>query len=171
MALLSTGPVMFALLVAWVVLAPPDTSLARPVAPLIAAVDAYLAPFTAVGERPVLRVEWIDLTADGRDDALVTVESASWCGSGGCTLLVAEAMAGEDADEFGPFRVAAEVAYTNGEVAVLHASSHGWRDLVVRRGAGWAVLQFDGETYPSSPAAGLALTGGLPECDLLFAGR
>ncbi len=150
--------------------ASPDTT-ARPLAMLTASVQTYLAPFTEEGEEPTLAVEWIDLTGDGIEDALVTVESPSWCGSGGCTLLVLEAMSGEHAEEFGPFRVAAEIAYTNGEVTVLRESSHGWRDLVVSNDGEWAVLQFDGETYPTSPADALAMSGSLPEGDLLFAGR
>lgn len=159
-----------ALLATALLVASPDTT-DRPLATLTASVQTYLAPFTEEGETPMLTVAWIDLTGDGLEDALVTVESPSWCGSGGCTLLVLEAMADEHADEFGPFRVAAEIAYTNGEVTVLHDSSHGWRDIVVPNNGDWAVLQFDGETYPNSPADALALTGSLPEGDLLFAGR
>lgn len=39
-------------------------------------------------ERPMFRHALVDLNGDGRDDAIVLLSGRSWCGSGGCNMLV-----------------------------------------------------------------------------------
>jgi hypothetical protein len=131
---------------------------------------AYLAPFTSAGDTTTLRLGWADLNDDGLDDALVMVEGAAWCGSGGCTLLVLEAIPEEDREALGPYRIAAEISLISGPVAVSARTDHGWRDLVLHPGTDHAVvLRFDGETYPFSPIEGLPVASGIPEMTRLFA--
>lgn len=141
---------------------PPTEALDR-------AVLRYTLPFTAAPDATTWKTRWTDLNGDGVLDALVYIAGPDWCGSGGCTLLVFEAVTGPDADELGAFRPAAEVSLVAGPVLVADAGPDGWRDLVVNAEAGDPrVLRFDGETYPGSPSAGVAVTDPPPGV-LLFA--
>lgn len=125
---------------------------------LFQAVHAYVGPVGAPAEDVQMRTEWADVSGDGVADALVYLESATWCGSGGCTLLVFETITDEEeVAELGAFRPAAEISLMNGPVQVVEGAD-GWADLVVTTGDGTLVsLRFDGETYPSSPGAGVAV--------------
>lgn len=163
------SPVL-ALLVA---LAPADSTATPPdsaVALLVQAVHAYVEPFGAPSDDLQLRMDWADLNGDGVDDALVYLDSPSWCGSGGCTVLVFEAITGEmDIAELGAFRPAAEISLMHGPVTVATTSHEGWADLIVEQETGQRVaLRFDGETYPMSPAEGVAV-GPTVAGDVLFA--
>lgn len=139
----------------------PATPSDSVVAQLVQAVHAYVAPFDAPADDVQMRTEWADLTGDGVEDALVYLDSPSWCGSGGCTVLVFEAITGEaDIAELGAFRPAAEISLMHGPVTVAETSTEGWADLIVTQADGQRVaLRFDGETYPMSPAEGVAVSG------------
>lgn len=148
-------------------LAPTDTTAAQepPAAALLLnAVQAYVEPLDEADENVRIRIEWADLTGDGVDDALVYLDAPSWCGSGGCTVLVFEAITGEEAvAELGAFRPAAEISLMNGPVVVSDTRHEGWAELVVTQEDGARVaLQFDGETYPASPADGVAADSSTP---------
>lgn len=132
----------------------PDSAMAQ----LLQAVYTYTAPFGAAAEDLQIRTEWVDVSGDGVEDALVYLNSPSWCGSGGCTVLVFEAITDSvDVAELGAFRPAAEISMMNGPVVVSETGHDGWKDLIVEKGDGsHAALRFDGETYPMSPAEGLA---------------
>ena len=132
----------------------PDSAKAQ----LLRAVHAYTAPFGAPSEDLQVRTEWADVSGDGVEDALVYLNSPSWCGSGGCTMLVFEAITDSvEMAELGAFRPAAEISMMNGPVTIVDSPNGVWKDLVVEREDGSRVaLQFDGETYPMSPAEGLA---------------
>jgi hypothetical protein len=133
------------------------------------AVRGYVLPFTTDPDATGWDAQWAELNGDGVLDALVYVSGPDWCGSGGCTLLVFEAVPGPDAEELGAFRPAAEISLVTGPVLVSAGGPDGWRDLVVTDAAGaLRVLRFDGESYPASPDAGIAVTA-LPEGDLVFA--
>lgn len=122
---------------------------------LDAAVEAYAAPIDPAFATATTTTEWVDVNGDSRPDALVYLEGTAWCGSGGCTLLVMEAIAPEDVAELGWFRPAAEISLVHAPVLVTEATNEGWSDLVVETGAGERYrLSFDGETYPLSPADG-----------------
>lgn len=133
------------------------------------AVQRYVFPYTTAPDDTSWKTRWTDLNDDALLDALVYVSGPDWCGSGGCTLLVFEAVTGPDADELGAYRPAAEISLVTGPVLVAGPGPDGWRDLVVADDAGaHRILRFDGETYPGSPGAGVAVSD-LPEGDLLFA--
>ena len=154
---------MFAALLSLVLfLAPPDSSAtdtsARQIQ-LMQAVEVYVAPVGSPSEDVRLRTEWADLNGDGAQDALVYIESESWCGSGGCTVVVFEAItdSGEIA-ELGAFRPAAEISLMHGPVVVAETQTEGWADLIVQGETGGTMrLVFDGETYPMSPSDGVAV--------------
>lgn len=126
---------------------------------LMQAVEAYVAPVGAPSEDVRLRTEWADLNGDGAQEALVYIESESWCGSGGCTVLVFEAITDSvEVAEFGAFRPAAEISLMHGPVVVAETQTEGWADLIVQSEDGRTMrLAFTGETYPMSPSDGVAL--------------
>ncbi len=137
-----------------------DTSWADASVPeaLRRAVSEYAEPFTTEDAPVAWQVRWADLNDDAYPDALVYVSGPDWCGSGGCTLLVFEAIIGEDVVALGSYRPAAEISQIHGAVVVGEARSNGWRDLVVEDADGaLRALRFDGEAYPLSPADGAPL--------------
>lgn len=122
---------------------------------LAEAVERYAGPLDPEWDGAGWRAGWTDVNGDGRIDALVYLDGPAWCGSGGCTVLVMEAIPEEDAEELGRFAPAAEISLMHGPVTVAPTTSHGWHDLVVEdEGGRWRRLRFDGETYPFSPGDG-----------------
>lgn len=137
---------------------------------LLAAVRSYARPFDADWDSTATHIAWVDLNGDGREDALVSLTDNDWCGSGGCTILVFEAMDEADAEEFGAYRPAAEISRMHGPVHVALAARGAWSDLIVEDATGvMRRLSFDGETYPLSPTAGSVLRGAMPPGVTLFA--
>lgn len=137
---------------------------------LAEAVERYAGPLDPEWDGAGWRVGWTDLNGDGLLDALVYLDGPAWCGSGGCTVLVMEAIGEEDAEELGAFRPAAEISLMHGPVTVAPTAVDGWHDLVVEDGQGvWRRLRFDGETYPFSPGDGDVVAGAPTGGTVLFA--
>jgi hypothetical protein len=88
-----------------------------------------------------------DLNSDGRAKALVLFTGQDWCSPQGCTLVVFEP------SDVG-FRPVSQIVGVKPPVAVGPGSNAGWRDLIVKTGAGKVVrLQFTGGGYPTNAAA------------------
>ncbi len=134
---------------------------------LARAISSYVEPLGLRWDAGASRTAWVDLNRDGLDDAVVYLESADWCGSGGCTVLVFEQMDPLDAEEFGRFRPAAEISMVSGPVMIVRSRGY-WSDLIVRSRQGPRRLRFDGETYPMSPEAGTGVRGRMPRGTVLF---
>ena len=133
------------------------------------AVARYAEPFDDGWDATTMRVAWTDLDDDGQEDALVYLDGAAWCGSGGCTLLVFAAVDSTDAEELGAYAPVAEISLINGPVTVLPERSAGWHDLVVEGDTGeWRRLAFDGETYPFSPSDGAPVSAPAGSGTVLF---
>lgn len=102
-----------------------------------------------------------DLNGDGRDEALVSLQSGLFCGSGGCALYI-YTPAGRS------WREVAELTIVNAPVRLLNARSRGWRDLAVSvRGGGVdrpgeVRIAFDGRTYASNPSLAPRLRRRMP---------
>ena len=102
-----------------------------------------------------------DLNGDGRDEALVSLQSGLFCGSGGCALYIYT-------PEGASWRQVAELTIVNAPVHLLNTRSRGWRDLAVHvRGGGFetpheARIRFDGRTYASNPSMAPRLRRGTP---------
>jgi hypothetical protein len=94
---------------------------------------------------------FVDLDGDKKDEVVVYLIGACWCGSGGCTTLVL-------APEASTYRLVSEISITRPPIRVLKRVSRGWRSLGVWvQGGGIqpgyeAVLRFDGSTYPRNPS-------------------
>lgn len=120
-------------------------------------VTNYVAPLDPTPEAHRWQIAWADVNNDGLEDAIVLAGDPDWCGSGGCALLVLEAIAEFDQGELGPYVVAAEIDMVNGPIRLSAERNVGWYDLLVQSEEGETRrLQFDGETYPFSPADGIA---------------
>ena len=102
-----------------------------------------------------------DLNGDGRDEALVSLRSGLFCGSGGCALYI-YTPAGAS------WREVAELTIVNAPVRLLDTRSRGWRDFGVHvRGGGMdlpheARMRFDGQTYASNPSMAPRIRGRVP---------
>ncbi|HYI63416.1 MAG TPA: hypothetical protein VEW71_00875 [Allosphingosinicella sp.] len=102
-----------------------------------------------------------DLNGDGRDEALVSLYSGLFCGSGGCALYI-YTPAGRS------WREVAELTIVNAPVRLLNTRSRGWRDLAVNvRGGGMEIpyearIRFDGTTYASNPSMAPRARRGAP---------
>ncbi|HVQ09485.1 MAG TPA: hypothetical protein VMS43_13725 [Allosphingosinicella sp.] len=98
-----------------------------------------------------------DLNGDGRDEALVSLRSGFFCGSGGCALYI-YTPAGSS------WREVAELTIVNPPVRLLSTRNRGWHDLAVQvRGGGAtpreARIRFDGRSYASNPSLAPRLRG------------
>lgn len=99
-----------------------------------------------------------DLNGDGREEALVSLQSGLFCGSGGCALYIYT--------PDGPsWREVAELTIVNAPVRLLATRTRGWRDLAVHvRGGGMDIphdarIRFDGRTYAENPSLAPRLRG------------
>jgi hypothetical protein len=105
----------------------------------------------------------VELCGAPATHTLVYVTGPSWCGTGGCTLLVVTR-------ERDSFRVVARVTLVRPPIRALASTSNGCRDLGVWvQGGGIqpgyeAALRFDGARYPGNPTVAPArrLAGGEP---------
>lgn len=112
----------------------------------------YLAVGTPNADRTVrYSAVFVDLSGEGKHEAIVYITGREWCGSGGCTMLILAHIGSS-------FRVVTKVTITRPPIRVLAGVSHGWRNLGVRiqgggvEGGYEAELRFDGKTYPRNPS-------------------
>lgn len=90
----------------------------------------------------------MDLNGDGVKDALV-LQRPSWCGTGGCTLLLSKGHKDN-------FTIVSRSTLVRGPLLVSDHRTKGWRDLVLEvSGGGKApkkvALKFNGRKYPLNP--------------------
>jgi len=92
----------------------------------------------------------IDLSGDGKPEALVYLSGSYTCGTGGCRMLVLE-QSGQR------YQLVSKMTLVNAPVIVSSERSAGWNDLVLEVSGGGAVkhyaqMKFDGNTYPVNPS-------------------
>jgi len=108
---------------------------------LLTAVQEYVEK-KGERERPQFRYALIDLDGDGSDDAIVLLLGSSWCGSGGCTMLVFRGTKDK-------FTVVSGSTITYEPIRVSPEKAHGWKTLIVySKGKGDVLMRFNGERYP-----------------------
>lgn len=92
---------------------------------------------------------WSDLDGDGFPDAVVLLEGPSWCGTGGCRLLV---IRGGEAS----LEVISGTPAVWAPVQALNERRNGWRNLSITTYVGGSPsdreLTFDGTTYQGASA-------------------
>lgn len=94
---------------------------------------------------------YFDLNGDGQAEAIVYLMGRWWCGTGGCPTLIL-------ARDSSSYRLVSRILTTRPPIRVLNSSSYGWRSISVYVSGGGIVrgyeaeLEFDGRSYPVSPA-------------------
>jgi hypothetical protein len=93
----------------------------------------------------------VDLNGDGRPEVLVYLFGSYTCGSGGCNTLVFR----QDGEGY---KLVSEISLTHNPVVVSERRTNGWNDLIFLVAGGgarahYAVLRFDGRTYPNNPTS------------------
>jgi hypothetical protein len=93
----------------------------------------------------------VDLNADGQPEVLVYLFGTTWCGSAGCAALVFQ-------HDHGKYALVTHISGVELPVIVSRARTNGWQDLIAHVRWGevggrtlrdyYAVLRFDGRTYP-----------------------
>lgn len=93
----------------------------------------------------------VDLNDDGQPESLVFLFGTTWCGSAGCTALVFQSVNGE-------YKLVTNISGVENPVIVSRQRTNGWNDLIAHVRWGevgertvrdyYAVLRFDGQTYP-----------------------
>jgi hypothetical protein len=101
---------------------------------------------------------FVDLNGDGTMDAIVVLTGSSWCGTGGCTMLVFQ---GAD----NGFQFVSRSTLVRTPVTVSEIKTNAWRDLVLTVSGGGTpprtvALKFDGKQYPPNPSVQAALPAG-----------
>ncbi|HZH31306.1 MAG TPA: hypothetical protein VEY11_11140 [Pyrinomonadaceae bacterium] len=93
----------------------------------------------------------VDLNGDGRPEVLVFIFGRTMCGTSGCDAMVFQSLGRSGyklITHFGPAR---------NPIIVSGRRSHGWNDLIMPVAGGgirpgyYAVLRFNGKTYPENP--------------------
>ena len=92
----------------------------------------------------------IDLSGDGKPEALVYLSGSYTCGTGGCKMLVLE-QSGQR------YQLVSKMTLVNAPVIVSSEKSAGWNDLVLEVAGGgaakhYAQMKFDGSAYPVNPS-------------------
>lgn len=90
----------------------------------------------------------VDLTGDGRPEALVLFTGGDWCQKTGCSLVVFQK------EQMG-YKPVSHITSARGPVLVGRDSNFGWRELIVKTGGGGAPqrdvrLVFAGKGYPGN---------------------
>lgn len=91
-----------------------------------------------------------DLDDDGVSEAIVYLIGQSWCGSGGCAVLVLKRNGSS-------YKVVTHMTIARPPIHVLPSKTKGWHDISVWvQGGGIqpgyaAVLSFNGKKYPGNP--------------------
>src|SRR5215468_558336 len=89
---------------------------------------------------------FIDLKSDGTKEAIVYLSSGSWCGTGGCTLLIM-------APETNSYRLISNIPAVRPPIKMLTTITKGWHDISVFVVGGGilfgydAKISFDGSSY------------------------
>jgi hypothetical protein len=111
---------------------------------LVAAVQTYVEK-KGDHERPDFRHALADLDGDGHADAVVLL-MGTWCGSGGCNMLIFRAINNG-------FTLVSGSTVTSEPVRLLPDKTHGWNTLIVySKGKGDVLMPFNGQRYPLNPS-------------------
>jgi hypothetical protein len=110
-----------------------------------------------------------DLNGDGRKESFVYVTDPSFCGSGGCLLLVLSPRGNN-------YSVVMRATVVKRPIMIFRTATHGWRDVGVTVQGGGNIrtyvsrLRFDGHRYPSNPTIPPAVPLDWPSGKVLLRG-
>lgn len=125
---------------------PATPALAGDVPALEKAIKAWAEESTA----PTFKHAFADLNDDGIDDAIVLITDNQYCGSGGCSFVIFQGVAGG-------FKVVSSSTITRAPILLLPEKKKGWHTLSVFVAGGGAkpgqvMMRFDGIEYPGNPS-------------------
>jgi hypothetical protein len=105
--------------------------------------------YTRSATTPSFEYATVDLNNDALVDAIVLLRGPTWCGSGGCTMLILRGTR----DGFAPV---SKATISNEPIMVSPELQHGWHTLLVsvRCGGispGLVLMRFNGTKFPSNP--------------------
>jgi hypothetical protein len=131
----------------------PAKSANRPSETLKAYVRSHLSLGGNVPPDLTTRITSVSLKIGDRktEEIIVYVSGESWCGSGGCTMLILESTQSS-------FRLLGRVTIVQLPIRLLPSTSHGRPDIgVIVAGGGIqpgyeAVVSFNGKRYPGNPS-------------------
>lgn len=116
----------------------------------VPALENAIKAWTRASTVPTYKIAFVDLNDDGIDDAVVLITGNEYCGSGGCSLVVFEGVAGR-------FKFVSSSTITREPILLLAEKNKGWHTLSVLVAGGGVtpgqvVMQFNGRKYPSNPS-------------------
>ena len=99
---------------------------------------------------PTYKHVFADLNDDGIDDAVVLITDNQYCGSGGCTFVIFQGVAGG-------FKLVSSSTITIEPILLLPEKKKGWHTLSVfvaggGAKAGQVIMRFNGKKYPGNPS-------------------
>jgi len=99
---------------------------------------------------PTYRFAFVDLNDDGIDDAVVLITDNQYCGSGGCSCLIFQGVAGG-------FKFVSSSTITREPILLLTEKKKGWHTLSVFVAGGGAkpgqvMMRFNGKKFPGNPS-------------------
>jgi len=115
-----------------------------------AGLSEAIRSYTRESALPRFQYALVDLNEDGLLDAVVLLTDRSWCGSGGCTMLIFKGSSGG-------FVLVSRTAISNAPIRVSADVRHGWHSLLVSvKGGGITpgsvLMRFDGTQFPFNPS-------------------
>lgn len=107
------------------------------------------------GEEVRYHYNTVDLNGDDKLDAVVFVSGSTVCGTGGCPVLIFKG-------DGRVYSLITEMSVSRAPIFVGVTRTKGWNDLMMEVYGGgikpyFALLKFDGKTYPDNPTVEPAL--------------
>lgn len=92
----------------------------------------------------------IDLNDDGVDEIIIYIVGSKWCGSGGCTALIAR-------EEDNQYKLITKVTVLTPPIIVTNDKTNGYKNIIVYSigggiKSGYRILKYDGKRYPANPS-------------------
>ncbi|MBU5636275.1 hypothetical protein KOM00_05965 [Geomonas sp. Red69] len=116
----------------------------------VPALEKAIKAWTEESTAPTFKHAFADLNDDGIDDAVVLITDNQYCGSGGCSFVIFQGVAGG-------FKLVSSSTITREPILLLTEKKKGWHTLSVfvaggGAKAGQVMIRFNGKKYPGNPS-------------------
>ncbi len=116
----------------------------------VLALEKAVRAWTEESKIPTYKYAFVDLNDDGIDDAVVLITDIHYCGSGGCSFVIFQGVAGG-------FKIVSSSTITRAPILLLPEKKKGWHTLSVFVAGGGAkpgqvMMRFNGKKYPGNPS-------------------
>jgi hypothetical protein len=128
----------------------PLASGATALAGSLPALDSAIKVWANETTVPSYKYALVDLNDDGVGDAVVLITDHQYCGSGGCSLVIFQGVAGG-------FKLVSSSTITREPILLLPEKRYGWHTLSVLIAGGGGepgqvIMRFNGIKYPFNPS-------------------